>query len=57
VFVVGGATYAEAKELSAMKNVLLGSTTMLSSGSFLKGIAQLSEMRRNDTMVNFEIDQ
>ena len=38
VFVVGGATYAEAKELSQLKNVVLGSTSMLSSDAFLKGI-------------------
>jgi len=28
---VGGTTFSEAKELSAMKNVLLGSTTLLNS--------------------------
>lgn len=35
VFVVGGATYGEAQVLNAMKNVVLGSSTLLSSTSFL----------------------
>ncbi len=56
MFIVGGATYAEAREMNAMKNVVLGSTTMLTSSSFLRGVAQLSEMKRNDAMLNLEID-
>lgn len=56
VFIVGGATYVEAKELNSMKNVILGSTTLLSSATFLSGVASLSEMKRNDTMLNLEIE-
>jgi Sec1 family len=35
VFIVGGATYVEAKELESLKNVVLGSTNMINSKQFL----------------------
>lgn len=38
VFIVGGATYCEAKALNELNNVVLGSTHMLSSKSFLKSL-------------------
>ena len=31
VFIVGGATYVEARELESLKNVILGSTSLLNS--------------------------
>jgi len=36
VFIVGGATYVEARELESLKNVILGSTSLLNSTQFIK---------------------
>jgi vacuolar protein sorting-associated protein 45 len=35
VFIVGGATYVEAKELESLNNVVLGSTNLINSKQFL----------------------
>jgi len=38
VFIVGGATYVEARELESLKNVILGSTNLLNSTQFIKSV-------------------
>ena len=54
VFIVGGATYCEAKELS-QQGVVLGSTHMLNSESFLKQLQLMSDVRR-ETVLQFEME-
>ena len=56
VFIVGGATYVEARELESLKNVILGSTSLLNSKQFLTQVQQLSRIKRDDAMLNFEIN-
>jgi hypothetical protein len=56
VFIVGGATYVEAKELESLNNVILGSTNLINSAQFIDQVTQLSRIRRDDAMLNFEIN-
>ena len=55
IFVVGGATYQEAREMSTTYNteadqVILGGTYMHNSRSFLAEISQVSQLRNNPGM-------
>ena len=62
VFIVGGATYEEAKELSTTYNmqedrVLLGGTYLHNSKSFLAEISQIKQLTGSKpAMLNFEIN-
>ena len=60
VFMVGGATYAEARELSQTYNngadrVIMGGTFVHNSRSFLAEVSQTSQMRNGAGMSALEI--
>ena len=56
VFVLGGGTYEEARELSQLQNVTFGSTLMVNSSMFLEGVSQMAVFKRNEEMIKFEIE-
>lgn len=60
VFVVGGATFQEARELSTAyntqaDNVLIGGTYMHNSRSFIAEISQIKNLRKGGNAASFEI--
>ena len=60
VFMVGGATYAEARELAVAHNteadrVIIGGTYMHNSKSFIAEISQVSQIRNGPGTASLEI--
>ena len=60
VFMVGGATYAEARELAVANNVesdrvIYGGTYMHNSRSFLAEVSQISQIRNGPGTASLEI--
>jgi len=60
VFMVGGTTYEEARDLSALGQnglrILLGGTTIHNTRSFLADVAQLAARSRGSGMTAIELD-